>query len=423
MIYSQMYLKNQRKVPTIVAVLIACFVGLLILRFFSQAPIPSKAEKKILKRVEVTNVSPNQVVLYWQTNEKVAGWVIYGQKSNQLNKIAYDERDLTTKKNPFVHHYVVLKNLNEDQLYFFRLVGDDTLLSNNNESSFSFKTPKNIANVKGKNPAYGKIINSNGTPLENGVVLISIGNTFPLSAITKPSGEWLIPLNMLIEKETYLTRTLGDKEQVRIEVVSEENQISNVITDLSKISPLPQTIVIGSNFNFGGSEDVLSATMSRGGEKTTKEIDIVYPRENALIPGYSPLIKGVGLPNSEVFIEIHSDTVFSSKVKADDKGVWKLNLPSNLSPGKHIITIKTKDKDGNLITLERKFVIAKNGEQVLGTATPEATITTALASPTPTKLPVYSPTPKPPVSGGTITTSLIGGTSLIILGIGLILVF
>lgn len=416
-----MYLKNQVKVPTIVGVLIACFVGLLILRFFSQAPHPSKAEKKILKRVEVTNVNPKQVALYWQTNEKVVGWVIYGQKSNQLNKTAYDERDLTTKKNPFIHHYVVLKNLDENQLYFFKLVGDNTLLSNNNESSFSFKTPKDTANIKGKNPAYGKVINGNGTPLENGVVLINIGNTFPLSALTKPSGEWLIPLNMLFEKETYSPRTLGDKEQVRIEIVSEENQASNVITDLSKVSPLPQTIVIGSNFNFSGSEDVLSTTTSRGGEKTTKEIDIVYPRENALIPGYSPLIKGVGLPNNEVFIEVHSDTVFSSKVKTDNKGVWRLNLPSNLSPGEHTITIKTKDKDGNLVTVERKFVIAKNGEQVLGTATPEATITSSPATPTPTKLPVYSP--PPPVSGGTITTSLIGGASLIILGLGLILVF
>ncbi|MBI3366042.1 fibronectin type III domain-containing protein [Candidatus Roizmanbacteria bacterium] len=423
MIYSQMYLKHQGKVPTIVGVLIACFVGLLMIRFFSQTPLPSKAEKKILKRVEVTNLSPNQVVLYWQTNEKVPGWVIYGMKSSQLDKIAYDERDLITKKQPFIHHYMVLKNLHEDQLYFFKLVGDNTLLSNNNESSFSFKTPKNIANSKGKNPAYGKVIKSNGTPLVNGVVLVSIGNTFPLSALTKPFGEWLIPLNMLFEKETYLTRTLGDKEQLRIEILSEENQVSNIITDLSKVSPLPQTIVIGSNFNFVGSENVLSATTFRETEKTTKEIDIVYPRENALIPGYSPLIKGVGLPDNEVLIEVHSDTVFSSKVKTDDKGVWKLNLPSNLSPGEHTITIKTRDKDGNLITVERKFVIAKNGEQVLGTATPEATITLPLATLTPTKLPIYSLTPKPPVSGGTITTPFIGGTSLIILGLGLILVF
>ncbi len=423
MIYSQIYLKNQGKIPTLVAVLIACFVGLLFLRIFSQTPPASKAEKKTLKRVEVANLSPNQVTVYWQTDQKGTGWVIYGTKENELNNVASDERDISTKKNPYLHHYALLKNLNENQTYFFKLVSDNKLITNTDNKPFNFNTPKSATPFKGREPAYGKVIKPNGSPLEDTVVLIQMNNAFSFSTLTKSTGEWLIPINSVFEKDSYQPRNPTNKEQITIEVLSDDGQVSTVTTNLSKISPVPQTIIIGSNLNFVNEDDVLSATSSRETAGTTKKIDIIYPQENKLIPGYSPLIKGVAVPNEEVMIEVHSETAFSSKVKTDGKGEWKLNLPSNLSPGEHTITIRTKDKNGNIVTIERKFNIAKNGEQVLGTATPEATITTVPATPTPTRLPAYSPTPKPPVSGGNITTPLVGAASFIILGLGLILVF
>ncbi len=421
MSYSQFYFKNQTKVPTVIAVFIVCFIGLFFIRLFSKTAIPSKADKKNLKRIEITNITPKQVVLYWQTDEKVTGWVIYGNKANQLNKIAYDERDLATSKNAFIHHYVVLKNLDENQQYFFKLVTNEKLLSNNAQDSFTFKTPKNITDFKGKNPAYGKVISGNGAPLENAIVFMTIGNTFSLSALTKLSGEWLIPINTLFEKETYAARTPGDKEKIRIEIISEENQTSVVNTDLSIVSPLPQSIVIGNDFDFSDAEEVLSSMTSREPEVSTKTVDIIYPKENALIPGYSPLIKGVSLPNEEVMIEVHSETSFSSKVRADEKGVWKLNLPSNLAPGEHTIIIRAKDNTGNFVMVERKFTIAKGGEQVLGNATPAGTITPTKSVLTPTPTTIITSTP--PVSGGNITSSLISGASLIIMGIGLLLVF
>lgn len=423
MAYSQMYLKNQTKIPTVVAVLIACFVGLLFLRLFSQTPPASKAEKKVLKRVEITNLSPNQVAVYWQTDKKSTGWVLYGTKKNKLSKIANDERDISTKKNPFVHHYVQLKNLNENQVYFFKLVSDNKLIANTDDKPFSFNTPKSLTPFKGRRPAYGKVIKPNGSPLEDAVVLMHMNGAFSFSTLTKSTGEWLIPINSVFEKESYQTRNPAGEEQTTIEVVSEDGQVSTVVADLAKVSPVPQTIVIGTNLNLVTEDNVLSATSSLGNEGAAKEIDIIYPQENKMIPGYSPLIKGVAVPNEEVMIEVHSETSFSSKVKTDGKGEWKLNLPSNLSPGEHTITIRTKDKNGNSVIIERKFTIAKNGEQVLGTATPEATITKAPSTPTPTRLPVYSPTPKPPVSGGNITIPVVAAASFIILGLGLILVF
>lgn len=423
MVYSDFYLKRDAKIPTIVAILIACFIGLFFIRLFTRTALPSKAEKKTVRRIEISNVSSSQVTIYWQTDQKTVGWVIYGNTANGLNKLAYDERDISQNKQAYIHHYVVLKNLAENQTYFFKLVNGNRLESDNKDIPFSFKTSKNITDVKGRNPAYGKVIEANGTPLENTIVLLQIGNSFPLVAVTKTTGEWLIPLNIVLDKNTYQLITSPVNEKVTIEVLG-ENKNSQVITDLSKVSPLPQTIIIGNNFNFTGGDSVLSATSSRSEEAPNRVIDIVYPKENALIPGYSPLIKGVAIPNTEVLITVHSDIVFSSRVKTDDKGLWSLNLPSSLSPGEHTITIKTVDKTGGEVTVERTFTIAKNGEQVLGSATAEPTLT---ESPTPTMQPYFTPiqsvTPKPPVSGGNIGIPLAGALSFIIVGVGLMLVF
>lgn len=425
MSYSDIYLKKNAKIPTLLGILIACFIGLFFLRLFTQTVIPSKAAKKTVRRVEITNLSSNQVTIYWQTDQKTIGWIIYGENENGLNMLGYDERNITQDKIPYIHHYVTLKNLNENKAYFFKLVNNNKFEDNNN-IPFTFKTPLSIKDFKSNEPAYGKIILSNGTPLENAVILLNVRNSFPLATLSKITGEWLIPLNTFYDKNTYQLISPLPNDKITIEFLSED-QKSQAITNFSKTSPLPGIVVMGKSYDFTAPDNVLGATTSNtNSESTTKEIDIAFPKENALIPGYNPLIKGVALPNAEILISVHSDTVFTSRIKADNKGLWSLNLPSSLSPGDHTITIQTVDKNGNPVTIVRKFIIAKNGEQVLGLATPEGTVTPEV--PTDTLIPLTSsPTAKltstPPVSGGNIYVSLAGSLSFIVIGIGLMLVF
>jgi hypothetical protein len=107
----------------------------------------------------------------------------------------------------------------------------------------------------------------------------------------------------------------------------------------------------------------------------------------------------------------------------------------SIAPGKYTLTIETKNEARAKVTLKRNFVIAKNGEQVLGVATEEAKkITPTLVSPTiysPTSAPVITPIlPSPTVSyvlpttepttllksGYNIQNSLVFGSSLLIIG-------
>jgi hypothetical protein len=211
MTYSNFYLKEKTKVPTILGIAIVGFLILFFIRLFSQSSIPSKASKIIVKRIEVTNLSPHQVAVFWQTDSQETGWIIFGEEKNSLNKIAINELDLPSKKNPRRNHYIVLKNLKENKQYFYQLVISDQLVSTFKNEALSFTTPKDTSSFK-KEPAYGKVIKSNSLPLENAIVLISLDNSYPLSTVTKPTGEWLIPLGDFYERDSLKPISPLDKE-------------------------------------------------------------------------------------------------------------------------------------------------------------------------------------------------------------------
>ena len=428
MIYSNLYLKNNNKLPTILGIIIIGFLLLFFIRLFSQSSIPSKAVKIMVKRIELTNISPHQVTIFWQTDNLETGWVIYGEKKNDLNNVAINELDLPSKKNPRLNQYVVLKNLKENKQYFYKLVISDQLVSNINSEVLEFMTPKD-ASLSKREPAYGKVIKSNSLPLENAIVLINLNNSYPLSAVTKSTGEWLISLGNLYERNNLKPINPSTNESVKIEIISQDNQLSEIITSLEMISPLPQTTIIGQNFNFIEGTNVLSATsnnLSTGGEK--KDIDIIYPQENALIPGFIPRINGLALPNTEVMITVNSERSYSSRVKSNSKGEWQLLLSERLSLGRHTVTIMTTDRNDQEIKIARDFIIVGNegnDAKVLGVASGEPTLTLSQATPTPTYYSTSSGTIKPttPVSGFISIKPLVGASSFFILGLGLLLVF
>ncbi len=424
MVYSEIYFGRQKKFPTVVGIVIVCFILIFFVRLFSKNSVPSKAEKKILVKIEITNTLPNQTTIVWQTNDASKGWIIYGNSAQNINQIALDERDLQSQKNSYINHYVTLRDLNQNQEYYFKMVNNGALITQNDGSAFSFKTPDSSTTTGNQQPAYGKIIMPNDMPLNNAVVLLRLNNAYVLSALSKDTGEWLIPLNSVYDTQTMSPRTVSSSEVATIDILS-GNTDTIVKAPVSKLSPLPQTIIVGNNMDFTQEPKVLGAE-TQASPSESKQIDVIYPQENALIPGYRPLIKGIALPNTEVDVTIQGQVNTASKTTADSSGIWRVTLPMDLTPGGHSLIATTKNLQGNSVLIQRNFIIAKNGEQVLGIATPESTLTPT-AQATPAAIPTYAayttPTPKPPVSGSTDIAPIIGGSSLIIMGLGLLLVF
>jgi hypothetical protein len=428
--YSELYLKQPIKVPTWVFILILSGSFFFLSRIFNHTAVPSRAAKTSLKKLEIVNVSPTRVGVFWQTSTKETGWLMVGENENNLNKTYFDERDLTTKKNKYFYHYVLVKDLLPNKKYYFKIFSENGVISNKGKA-FIFKTPAKIQLSAAIKPAYGKVFLPNNLPAENSFLILTYdNNSYPLLTMTKSSGEWLIPLNSIINKvnEQNIVPQINDK--VKIAVVGDFNYQSNIEALVANLSPLPQIIILGKDYVFLDQQEILGAS-SLAATNQPKTIDIFYPKENALLPISSPLIKGIALPNHQVNLELTAaQKKYYFKVQADTDGLWKVATEVQLPPGPAQLTLTTLDEKNQPVTLTRHFTVAKSGEQVLGEATASAVITpTAIISPTlvPTIAPTtaFTPFPSPTikVAGSNYYHLILASFSLIILGIGVMAIF
>lgn len=434
MTYSKYFSSQEVKIPVPITIGVIILVIVVLGKVFSiTPPVPSKASQENIKMLSVVNLSPNHAGLYWQTDKKEKGWIIYGENQTNLQLIALDDRDLQNNRMPYINHYVILDSLKPGSLYYYKIVSNDQLITDQGGKPFSFSTPTSLELSTDVNPAYGKVIKANGDGLENAVALLSFTGAYPLLAITKSTGEWLIPLHSLLDKNTLKIRTPRSTDEAKLAIYSEDQSNSQIKAVVSHLSPLPQTVIIGQNYDFTGSENVLSATSVKT-SVPSGIIDILFPKENSSIPGGEPLIKGTGVKGKivMVFLDPPRNTVLQTTV--DEQGIWKVNLHESLSAGQHKLTLQTQDTQGKNVQVIRNFTIIKSGEQVLGQATAEATptlpISTATPNPAATIYPTLSPsqpivslTPTAPTSGSDIVPMAIGSASLILVGIGILLAF
>lgn len=419
MIYSELYLqKKEIKMPFFIFLVIIILTGIFIWRFFSNTPISSRASKKLLARVEIANLSQNQASIYWQTSEKEVGWIIFGQSEKKIDQIFFDERDTKEKRNSYLNHLVILRNLKPGQQYYFKIISNNQLIDNNGQP-YTFQTVNDQYLSSNLKPAYGRVLGVDNQLINQGVVLLNLKNAYPLATLIKTTGEWMIPLNNVVDKATNKLRIIESKEKVEIEIFDENKRKSNIEAIIQNIMPVPQIIVIGNDYHFLSNEQILGVE-----DKTSKDnsISIIYPKEKAVIPNSRPLIKGTALPLKEVFLIIKGNIDYSFRVTTDKTGFWKINLSQNFPPGNYIIQLETKDENERDVKLMRRFTISKSGETVLGEATPEATLTPSMISITPTTIPTtVTPTIKP--AGRNPIPLLVTATSFIVFGFIFLLVF
>lgn len=442
--YSDLYFRPKRQ--TSVVLIVMAVVAVSALLFFlstTSTSVPTRASKKVLGRHDVVNYSAHQIGIFWKTETPEIGWIIYGTAPNSLNNTALDERDVESKKESVMHHFVLAKNLKEDTTYYYKIVTADGLIGQGEAAKpFSFRTLPNISNPSSARPAYGKVVLPNGQPAQEAFVILSRADTYPLMTMTKLTGEWLIPLQYGIQKNSGKVVSFQPGDKLTIEIVA-DNQVAAQIDALVKnATPLPQSVVLGRNYTFMSDSNVLPASTSVGGNGSKHTVSVLYPREGSVIPAVRPLIKGTAVPGKHVKVSINSNPGYVFQLTADSKGEWNVSSPITIGAGSYIITLTTVDDFNRGVTLTRRFVIGKSGETVLGDATPSGTITSTpevpsatptggVATITVTETPtvILSSTPVSTLSG-TLAPSgfnsnvfLFSSVALIIIGAGVMFVF
>src|SRR3989344_5342317 len=432
--YSDLYLKKRNNIGFFVASgFLIIVVSIFTFFFFHNNPIPTRASKNTLVKHEIVNFSSQEVGVFWETNEEDLGWLIYGVDQNKLQETAVDEQDLNDSKTKHTLHYAILKKLRPSQTYYYKIVSNQEVIDNNSQP-FTVKTSADSIEPVYSRPAYGKVILTNGEPAPNIFVMVRYKNTYPFLAITKSSGEWLITIRYGVDHDTLQTISLYDQEEVQIEIFNNQNK-SDIRALVGQLSPLPKTVILGQNYRFLETvNDVLPASTKRG-SGTTHRFEVQFPQNGAVIPRSVPLIKGRGIPSTDVSVEIDSAPKFASTVQVDAIGDWRVELNRIMLPGVYQLKVTGQNADGEPGYAIRHFTIAKSGEAVvLGeatdsaqlTVTPILTVTTFAVSPSPADIYVYDPTatPVPPTSGSSNYFSyILSGLGLLVFGIGIVLLF
>jgi len=440
MSYSALYIKKNQKLLPVLGILsfLSLFMGTLFL--FTQLG-KQNGWRKIpgIDKSYVVNRSSHGFEVVWSTKDPVkeAQWVEAGSK-----KDTYPIKG-TVENNAGVYH-ASITGLIADTTYYYRIrVGSQTyilpaLLSD------TVRTPKEVKE-KPISPAYGKALLPSTKPYANGLLIYEIDGYYPLAVFTKQTGEWLLPLTGLIEKKSNSITSVTNSAPVSIKLFSYPEGTMRTI--VSKTRPLRQAIIAGKSLQLAqtlqekNEESVLGASSQNSLPPTKTQSSIIYPKENALIPGNTPLIRGTGPIGKDVTVLIQTPTnQLSYRTKTDEKGDWLIQYPLTLAPGKYVITATIENNVGAPTSVRRVFSIIKSGEQVLGVATGSPTLiptipivptyvvptlapTSGIISPTVIVPTLFIPTATPPVTGGGMSQFLFGALFCIVIGTGLVLAF
>lgn len=240
-----------RQIPTFLGFLIllsGLISGILLIRE-GKALRGQALEASVPKEIKITNISENSFTVSWISDSLVSGFITFG-KTPALSEIALDDRDVvSTKMESYYTHHVTVSNLEPSTVYYFK-IGSAEKLFGQNDSPFTATTAPPFSSSSVSDPAYGQILNGDGTPATGTLIYLKIPNCITLSTLVRASGNWLIPLNLgrteeLTDSCQYSKR--GTKLEIFVHGGPSGVSHVTVLTGLEK--PVPN-ITLGQDYSF-----------------------------------------------------------------------------------------------------------------------------------------------------------------------------
>lgn len=384
-----------RRIPTVLGigfVILAIVLTTFILK--SQTNLKSKASNsEEPQSVKITNLSDNSFTITYQTDTATTGSVNYGQ-SKELGNTGLE--DLDKEKGNFSSkniHSITVKKLTPATNYHLVIVsGQNTFL--NNGIPFEISTGHNISSSSAAQTVItGKVLLPDGNAPDEALVYLSTDNSQLLSTTAAKDGEFNFSLKGLRTNDLASYFKLEENAVFKLLAINKSLK-STVLFSLNQTNSIP-TITLSNDYDF--TKDYVPVASKSAESKsvsfpvTTKQESlkpqILSPKKDQAFVDQKPQFRGTSLPNETVTIIIHSDENIQTQVTADSNGNWTYRPPSNLSPGAHTITIKTRDSSGILTTIIQSFTVF--AAETTQTPTP----TTPFATPTQSVLPTLIPSP------------------------------
>jgi len=416
---------KEKKFPTILGLLIltgGVFVGVFLTN--KNTNFISKASSDCApKNPQITNITNNSVAFSFVTESSCLSTLLIN------NQIINNSAVLNSDQKSKIHYFDVT-NLSDNTEYDYSFVND----SKSYQQSPKIKTAeKPNSSVPSSNLAWGRVFTPELKSASKVMVFINIPGSSPLSALVTTSGNWNISLaNSFNELKTNRFTPIPNTAE-EIIVIDQEKQTTQISANTSQNDPVPD-IILGKN-QFSSLPITFDAETNTGflpsidPIQSSKELDILNPKDNESLSTKKPDFFGTGPINSKIKIEIHSSTVYNGEITTKDDGSWNWSPPSDLTPGEHTITA-TIIENGVEKIISRKFTVLATDNPLAYSASSSATTPTPTSTPIPTlslkitptliptKVPTLIPTirtSKPSTSSGVPTTGNLAPTIVLFL--------
>ena len=420
-----------KRIPTVLGILfVALGIPLTILLLKNQTVFESRAlDSQEPKNIRITNISDQSFTITYLTEFPSTGSISYGL-DKQLGESELD--DLDKEKGSFSPkkiHSISIKKLTPATKYYLTIIsGSNTFLNNN--VPFEVTTGPIISSASAAEQTIkGKVVLPDDNAPSETLVYLNAENSQLLSTVTAGDGKFSFSLKGLRTNDFSSYFNVNENTVFKISATN-GSLISTASASLNQTNSIP-TITLSNNYDFA---QEISLTASKSAQlqsgfpsivlpKKNSKPEIINPKENQSFTDQKPQFNGTSLPNEKVEIIIHSVEELIMQVTADGNGNWIYKPSTNLPPGTHTITIKSRDSSGILTTITRSFTVfaaeitLTPTPTILPTLTPTPTQTlTPFPSPTIIPSPFPSPTPIPIIKtkGGLPPT----GNSPILLTIG-----
>ena len=388
-----------KKIPTILGLLLV-FGAIMIfsLIYNKLTPLMSRASVSQAPRDVVTsNVSDTTFTISWITSEATTG-VITVEETGGTKYTAFDDRDQppsSTNEKPTINtystHMVTVRSAKPNTVYQVRILSGGKVFLNGN-TPYEIRTGAALAG-KGTSlePAFGTVTTATEKPAEGAIIYVTPENGQVLSTLVTASGSWVIPLHLARTQnlQEYLTATERIVESITVQTAEGD---ATAQTDTLNDNPVP-AMVIGKNYDFRKIQAVVptAATLASTvpavlGDTTvaTGTVALTQPADGAALSTALPLFTGTGIPNHQILLIIGMTNPYTDTTTVEADGVWRYTPKTTLSAGKQSVTMTTSDAQNKSVAITHLFEVLKSGTQVLGDATPSATIApTITLDPTP----------------------------------------
>ncbi len=409
-------MKREFKIPTVLALLL--LVGLLggitvFTNYFLSGSSFAQATS-IPQHIVATTITDTGFTVSWETDKPTLSALTVIDSTGQKQTF-FDERHGVGDTQKYTTTNISVKGLSPDSDYKIELLTNGKVYI---PPSATIHTGMKLStDTNGMAPVYGSVMTKQNTPAEGALVFLTLGeNSQILSTLVKPSGSWIIPLNLLRNKElTSLIKKNDERQQISI-TIRLNGEETTILTDTFNASPIPN-VILGSIYDFRGQQakkktdprqqNLTNSFSTVLGVQTDQKQDeqlvqLISPPEGAHIPGDIPLFSGRGVPGNLVTLILGIKNIQTQTTKVASDGTWRFSPQKPLGIGPQRVTMTTLDQNKKPVAVTHLFEIMKSGTQVLGDATPSATIAT-----TPTKIPTPLPTSVTPIPTLEVTPTIL----------------